>query len=108
MVRKICLNSLYGALGNNYFRYYKLANAEAVTSTGQVTIRWIERKLNQYLNKSLGTEDQDYVIASDTIVSIHPVFSLLAFPGRCTCGTSCTIQNQLCEDKIVKFIDELC
>ena len=37
MVRKICLNSLYGALGNNYFRYYKLENAEAVTSTGQVT-----------------------------------------------------------------------
>ena len=30
-VRKICLNSLYGALGNTYFRYYKLDNAEAVT-----------------------------------------------------------------------------
>ena len=66
MVRKICLNSLYGALGNNYFRYYKLENAEAVTSTGQVTIRWIERKLNEFVNKALGTEDEDYVIASDT------------------------------------------
>ena len=66
MVRKICLNSLYGALGNNYFRYYKLQNAEAVTSTGQVTIRWIERKLNEYVNKALGTEKEDYVVASDT------------------------------------------
>ena len=65
-VRKICLNSLYGALGNTYFRYYKLDNAEAVTYTGQVIIRWIERKLNEFVNKTLGTEEVDYVIASDT------------------------------------------
>ena len=32
-VRKICLNSLYGALGNQYFRHYKLQNAEAITCT---------------------------------------------------------------------------
>ena len=66
MVRKICLNSLYGALGNQYFRHYKLDNAEAITLTGQVAIRWIERKLNEYLNKTFKTEDIDYVIASDT------------------------------------------
>jgi len=66
MVRKICLNSLYGALGNTYFRYYKLDNAEAVTYTGQVIIRWLERKLNEFLNKTLKTEDKDYVVASDT------------------------------------------
>ena len=65
-VRKICLNSLYGALGNTYFRYYKLDNAEAVTYTGQVIIRWLERKLNEFLNKTLKTEDKDYVVASDT------------------------------------------
>jgi len=41
-VRKITLNSAYGALGNQYFRYYKLANAEAVTFSGQLSIRWIE------------------------------------------------------------------
>ena len=29
MARKIQLNSAYGAIGNQYFRYYKLANAEA-------------------------------------------------------------------------------
>ena len=65
-VRKICLNSLYGALGNQYFRHYKLDNAEAITLTGQVSIRWIERKLNNHLNKLLKTEEVDYVIASDT------------------------------------------
>ena len=46
MVRKITLNSAYGAVGNQYFRYYKLANAEAITTSGQVSIRWIEKKMN--------------------------------------------------------------
>ena len=66
MARKIQLNSAYGAIGNQYFRYYKLANAEAITLSGQVAIRWIEEKMNKYFNKVLKTEDVDYVIASDT------------------------------------------
>ena len=66
MARKIQLNSAYGAIGNQYFRYFKLANAEAITLSGQVSIRWIEEKLNGYLNKILKTKDVDYVIASDT------------------------------------------
>ena len=66
MAKKISLNSAYGAIGNQYFRYYKLANAEAITMSGQVSIRWIERKMNSYLNKILKTNDVDYVIASDT------------------------------------------
>ena len=41
MAKKISLNSAYGAIGNQYFRYYKLANAEAITLSGQVSIRWI-------------------------------------------------------------------
>ena len=63
---KIQLNSAYGAIGNQYFRYYNLANAEAITLSGQVSIRWIENKMNGYLNKILKTDDVDYVIASDT------------------------------------------
>ena len=66
MARKIALNSAYGAIGNQYFRYYKLANAEAITLSGQVSIRWIENKMNQKINKILKTNDVDYVIASDT------------------------------------------
>jgi len=66
MARKIQLNSAYGAIGNQYFRYYNLANAEAITLSGQVSIRWIENKINQYMNKVLKTEEHDYVIASDT------------------------------------------
>jgi len=66
MAKKISLNSAYGAIGNQYFRYYKLENAEAITLSGQVSIRWIEGKMNSYLNKILKTDNVDYVIASDT------------------------------------------
>ena len=66
MAKKISLNSAYGAIGNQYFRYYQLANAEAITLSGQVSIRWIENKMNIYLNNLLQTTDTDYVIASDT------------------------------------------
>ena len=66
MAKKISLNSAYGAIGNQYFRYFKLANAEAITLSGQVSIRWIENRMNKRLNKNLENENTDYVIASDT------------------------------------------
>ena len=66
MARKIALNSAYGAIGNQYFRYYSLAMAEAVTTSGQLSIRWIENKINEYMNDLLKTDSKDYVIASDT------------------------------------------
>jgi DNA polymerase elongation subunit (family B) len=66
MARKISLNSAYGAIGNEWFRYYDLRIAEGITTSGQFSIRWIEKSLNMYLNKLLKTEGEDYVIASDT------------------------------------------
>ena len=66
MARKISLNSAYGAIGNEWFRYYDLRIAEGITTSGQLSIRWIEKSLNIYLNKLLKTDGEDYVIASDT------------------------------------------
>ena len=64
---KILLNSLYGAMGNRYFRFFDQRIAEAITLTGQLTIRWAEYSLNAYLNKVLKTKTwRDYVIAIDT------------------------------------------
>jgi DNA polymerase elongation subunit (family B) len=63
---KIALNSAYGALGNKYFRYYDIDLAEAITCSGQLSIRWIAKHMNEFLNKIVGTEDYDYVVASDT------------------------------------------
>ena len=65
MVRKISLNSAYGALGNQYFRYFNRRIAEGITTAGQLSIKWVERAVNDYLNKLLES-DKDYVVAIDT------------------------------------------
>ena len=107
MARKIQINSLYGALGNQYFRHYRLDNAEAITLTGQVSIRWIERKVNEFCNKALGTEGKDYVIASDTDSIYLNLGDLVskAVPAGTPTEKTVDILNQFCEDKIVPFID---
>ena len=65
MAIKILLNSLYGAIGNQYFRFFDQRIAEAITLSGQLIIRWAEKAINDYLNSVLKTET-DYVLAIDT------------------------------------------
>ena len=99
MAKKIALNSAYGAIGNQYFRYYKLANAEAITLSGQVSIRWIENKMNSYMNRVLKTKDVDYVIASDTdsiYLNMGPLVENV-YQGR-----------EKTTEGVVKFLDKVC
>ena len=63
---KILMNSLYGALGNRWFRYFDQRVAESITLGGQLSILWAERTVNKEMNKLLETDDKDYVIAIDT------------------------------------------
>jgi len=108
MAKKISLNSAYGAIGNQYFRYYKLANAEAITLSGQVSIRWIENKVNEYLNKLLQTEQVDYVIASDTdsiYLNLGPLVTKF-FSNMSDNKTKIVgILDKICEDKLEPFIE---
>lgn len=66
MAMKIALNSAYGAMGNQYFRYFDIRMAEGITLSGQLSIRWMANEFNRYMNKALKSEDKDYVIAIDT------------------------------------------
>jgi DNA polymerase elongation subunit (family B) len=108
MAKKISLNSAYGAIGNQYFRYYKLANAEAITLSGQVSIRWIEGKMNSYLNKILKTDDVDYVIASDTdsiYLNMGPLVECV-FKGReKTTESIVSFLDKVCEMELEKYIE---
>ena len=108
MARKIQLNSAYGAIGNQYFRYYKLANAEAITLSGQVSIRWIENKMNQYLNNLLRTESVDYVIASDTdsiYLNMGPLVTKF-FSNKSDDKTAIVgILDKICQEKLEPFIE---
>jgi len=108
MARKIQLNSAYGAIGNQYFRYYKLANAEAITLSGQVSIRWIENKMNQKINKILKTNDVDYVIASDTdsiYLNLGPLVENVYSGREKTTEGIVTFLNKVCEMELEKYID---
>jgi DNA polymerase elongation subunit (family B) len=100
LAKKVQLNSAYGALGNQYFRFFDIRQAEAITLSGQLSIRWIEMKLNSYLNKLLKSEGVDYVIASDTdsvYVNLGPLVDMVY-------GS----KNQAQIEKIVDFIDKAC
>jgi DNA polymerase elongation subunit (family B) len=97
LAKKVSLNSAYGAMGSQYFRFYDLRIALAVTMAGQLSIRWIENKLNVYLNKLLKTE-KDYVIASDTdsiYLNLGPL-------------VSSTIKTQKEIPEIISFMDKIC
>ena len=63
---KIAMNSLYGATANIYFLYYINEMAEAITTSGQLSIRYAQKSVNDYLNKILNTKDKDYIVYIDT------------------------------------------
>jgi len=108
MARKIQLNSAYGAIGNQYFRYYKLANAEAITLSGQVSIRWIENKMNAYLNKILKTDGVDYVIASDTdsiYLNMGPLVETVYKGREKTTESVVSFLDKVCQVELEKYIE---
>lgn len=108
---KVCLNSAYGALGNQYFRFFDVRQASAITTSGQLAIRWIEKKLNDYLNKVLGSSNKDYVIASDTdsiYLSLDDLVCKTILTSNPSSGTKQTIAflDKVCENKIQPYIDK--
>ena len=108
MAKKISLNSAYGAIGNEHFRYYRLANAEAITLSGQLSIRWIENRMNEYLNNLLQTEGKDYVIASDTdsiYLNLGPLVSKFFANKSGDKAAIVTILDKICQEKLEPFIE---
>jgi len=105
LAKKIQLNSAYGALGNEYFRWFNFDMAEAITMSGQLAIRWIERKFNEYLNKLLKTDKVDYIIASDTdsiYVNLEPLAKILGVDDM---QTKITAIDTFCEKKLQPMIN---
>lgn len=86
LAKKIQLNSAYGALSNQYFRWFDIRLAESITRAGQLSIRWMEKHINQFLNKQLKTDNKDYVIAIDTDSMYLTLGDLVeqAYPGHTT------------------------
>ena len=106
--RKIALNSAYGAIGNQYFRYYDVRQASGITTAGQFIIRFIENKMNEYLNGVMQTQGKtDYVVASDTD-SIYVVLDKLV-EKTCQGKTDDQIVNflsKVCDNKLEPYIEK--
>lgn len=107
--RKILINSLYGALGNIYFRYYDLRNATAITMFGQLALQWIERKINEYLNDMCDTQNHKYVIAGDTdsvYVCVDKVIEKVGIHKFKTTDQLVEFMNQFGKKKMEPYIDK--
>ena len=107
MAKKISLNSAYGAIGNQYFRYFDVKQAEAITLGGQLSIRWVERDVNRFMNKILNTSNINYVVASDT----DSIYLKLDTLVEKVCKDKSTKQivdflDKAAEEKIQKVIDD--
>ena len=109
MARKIQLNSLFGAWGNEYFRYYDARIAEGITMTGQYIIQEVGKALNDYLNKVVGTNGHDYSFYSDTdscYISLEPL--VRKFYGNLDRDKIISVLDRICEEKITEAINKSC
>lgn len=106
LAKKIQLNSAYGALGNKYFRWFNFDLAESITKSGQLSIRWIEKRMNEFMNNMLKTDNIDYVIAADTD-SIY--IEMKEVVNRINVNDEVKIVSaidQFCEQKIQPYLDK--
>jgi len=106
MAMKIALNSAYGAMGNQYFRYFDIRMAEGITTSGQLSIRWMANEFNRYMNKIMKSTDKDYVIAIDT----DSIYLTLEDLVEHVCAGKTDEQkikymDKICEDMFQPFID---
>jgi len=108
LAKKVSLNSAYGAMGSQYFRFYDLRLALGVTSAGQLSIRWIEEKINKYMNDLLKTNGVDYVIASDTDSIYLRLGELVdkVYSKKTDVNQLISFMDRVCEDKIQPYIDK--
>lgn len=101
MVFKILINSLYGALGNRYFKLFNVDIARAITGNTRFYIVLSKHRIPEFLNKfgkSNGVEDNNYYCYSDTdslYFTLQPISHVLYDP---------TDDNNTKADKIDDFI----
>lgn len=107
MAIKIAMNSLYGATANIYFLYYIGEMAEAITTSGQLSIRYAQKSVNNYLNKVLKTADEDYIVYIDTdsiYVNLGPLIEAVFGTTDIDRKTGEEFLDKACKEKIEKVI----
>jgi DNA polymerase elongation subunit (family B) len=106
MARKIQLNSLFGAIGNKWFRYFDERIAESITLTGQLIIRDTAKVIDEFMNKFLGTEDEVYSFYTDTDSCYLTLDAMVEkhLNGK-SHGEIISVLDKFVEDKLVPSIN---
>lgn len=107
---KISMNSLYGAIGNEYFRFFDVDNAEAVTLTGQYIIQYIERACDKFMNELMGTKGIQYVVYCDTdsvYISMDDLVKSV-LPKETNTTKVINFLDKVCQTELQPFIDKVC
>lgn len=106
---KTLSNAAYGALGNQFFRYFDVRLAESITLTGQAIIHFIGNGVNKYLNEKSGTEGKNYVIYCDTdSVYIHCDDFVKSVCSSDDIDDHMRVLSKLDSDELQPLIDKLC
>ena len=111
LAKKIVLNSAYGALLNQYYLWFDVDLGSSVTLSGQLSTKWIEKKLNEKMNKIVKTEGVDYVIAADTdsiYLNMGPLVKRWLPRDEWSSNEKKIVEaiDRFCEDKMQSYIDD--
>jgi DNA polymerase elongation subunit (family B) len=102
---KVLLNSLYGAYANEFFLYYDMRLAEAITITSQFYIRSIERAVNDALVEMFGPGDYIKIIDTDSIYVRLDKAVRSRFPQGCSDDDGVRFLNNFAEQVIQPIIN---
>lgn len=103
---KLANNSVYGAVGNTYFRFYDIRIASAITACGQAAIKTSDRVVNQWLDELIGVKkdrvaycdtDSAAIVYNDLLNKINPNASPESKVKMCI---------SLSQDKIEPLLDK--
>lgn len=107
MAIKILINSLYGAIGNEHFRYYDKRMAEGITLSGQLAVLWIARKFNEFFNKAFKTNGIDYVIYIDTDSNYLDLSKLVeSYPEIKSVEDKINLMDDFCKEVLSPFTEK--
>lgn len=110
IAKKTVLNSAYGALLNQYYLWFDVDLGSSITLSGQLSTKWIEKKLNEKMNKIVKTEGVDYVIAADTdsiYLNVGPLVERWLPREQWRENEQKIVEaiDRFCEEKLQSYID---
>ena len=117
MAKKILMNSLFGAAGNQGFRFYDPRIAEGITRTGQLFIRYVGDAIDAYVCKVTASNKKAtfYQDTDSCYVSLEEVIEKFILPkletdsdGKYDIQKVIDAMDKIADDRITPAINAAC